>query len=64
VDSPYKDRVGGLEMWIGTKDNRYFVGPNFSSVVRDSGVPTLRVIDSFTAYDGNSGGFTVTARKK
>jgi hypothetical protein len=63
VDSPYSDHVGGLEMWIGTSSNRYFIGPHFLQQVGNSGVPTLRVIESLHGYgDGNSGAFRVTVR--
>ncbi len=68
VDSPYKNRVGGLEMWIGdNKDyqDRYFIGRHFDTKVRHSGIPTFRVIESVTGYnDGNIGAFKVTIRKK
>ncbi len=64
MDSPYKNHVGGLEMWIGDKSNRYFIGDHFFQRVDHSGIPTLRVIESHHGYsDGNSGAFKVLIKK-
>jgi DNA-binding winged helix-turn-helix (wHTH) protein len=67
MDGPFKDRVGGLEMWIGTDKalNRYFIGSSFRGKVNHSGIPTFRVIESLRGYqDGNNSGFYyVTIRK-
>jgi DNA-binding winged helix-turn-helix (wHTH) protein len=67
MDSPFKDHVGGLEMWIGPNKtlNRYFIGSRFNGEVNHSGVPTFRVIESWHGYkDGNnSGSFQVTIKK-
>lgn len=66
VDSKYKDKVGGLEMWIGQdkEANRCFIGSRFAGKVDYSGVPTFRVIESLPGYkDGNSGAFIVTVKK-
>lgn len=67
MDSPFKDRVGGLEMWIGTDKsaNRYFIGSEFEGIVKESGVLTFRIIESNNGYgdDNNSGAFVVTVRK-
>lgn len=64
VDSPYYDRVGGLEMWIGPdrRANRYFVGSYFRQRVSESGFITFRVIDALSGYKG-TGSFRVTVRK-
>lgn len=68
MDSPFKTRVGGLEMWIGPdkSSNRYFIGSEFKGRVTHSGIPTFRVIESLFGYgDGNnSGSFRVTLKKK
>jgi hypothetical protein len=65
VDSPYVGRVGGLEMWVGDKSNRYFVGSHFVGQIEQSGTLTFRVIESLNGYrDGNIGAFTVTIHKK
>ena len=67
MDSIYKDRVGGLEMWIGPdkESNRYFIGSYFNGQVAHSGIPTFRIIESLHGYgDGNNrGAFRVTIRK-
>jgi len=66
MDSPFKDHVGGLEMWIGPdKDsNRYFIGSWFVGTVDHSGVPTFRVIESVHGYqDSNTGAFQVTIKR-
>lgn len=69
MDSPIKDHVGGLELWIGFDKNsrHYFVGSQRNQVIRieESGVPTFRVIESLNGYcdKNNSGYFTVTVRK-
>jgi len=65
VDSPYTRNVGGLEMWIDDKRNRYFVGNYFTKKVEHSGIITFRVIESFHGYtDGNTGAFEVTVKKR
>lgn len=67
MDGPFKDRVGGVEMWIGPvkETNRYFVGSFFLQQVEHAGVPTLRVIESINGYhDGNNqGAFQATINK-
>jgi len=67
MDSPFKDHVGGLEMWVGPdkNSNRYFVGLGGKIRVGQSGVLTFRVIESIRGYhDGDdSGSFDVIVRK-
>jgi hypothetical protein len=66
VDSPFTENVGGLEFSIGALEaNRFFAGEHYSGVSDYDGVPVFRVIERLTGYlDNNSGGFTVTIRKR
>lgn len=68
MDSTIKDHVGGLELWVGSKDTRhYHIGSKPNQVIRveQSGVPTFRVIESLHGYcdKNNSGTFAVTVRR-
>jgi DNA-binding winged helix-turn-helix (wHTH) protein len=66
MDSSFKDHVGGLEMWIGSRElaDHYFIGSGFAGKVNASGIPTFRVIESLHGYqDGNTGAFQVTVKK-
>jgi len=66
MDSPFQNRVGGLEMWIGTERvGREFIGTGRILKIAHSGVPTFRVIESLLGYqDGNNEGyFRVKIRK-
>lgn len=66
VDSPFKDRVGGLEFSIGSlSDNRYLAAANSVFRAKHTGVPVFRVIETKSGYhDGNLGYFTVVITKK
>lgn len=70
MDSPIKNHVGGLEMWVGLDKNtrHYFVGSQRNQVIKveRSGTLTFRVIESLNGYcdKNNSGFFTVMVKKR